>query len=166
MQHGRVPGPLVEMGKWGVRVHPVIVRRCSGPCPVGSLWRWLVPIAVLASILAGKRLIAISGKLAAVRAGSVSSVVHRGAFLFKTRFACPRAARRPGRRQICRHDEIRAHPSLQPQEAGHGRSRHHPFDLVEDFLPRPAYRISEMKFFISSLTRPMRDAAPVPRGNR
>jgi hypothetical protein len=45
---------------------------------------------MLALILAGKRLIAISGKLAAVPAGSVSSVVHRGAFLFKTRFACPR----------------------------------------------------------------------------
>ncbi|SCU73987.1 conserved hypothetical protein [Cupriavidus necator] len=84
-----LPGPLVPMGKWGVRVHPVIVRRCSGPRPVGSLWRLLVPIAMLASVLAGKRLIAISGKLAAVRAGSICSVVHRGAFLFKTRFACP-----------------------------------------------------------------------------
>ncbi|WP_439668696.1 hypothetical protein [Cupriavidus necator] len=51
---------------------------------------------MLASVLAGKWLIAVPGKLAAVRAGSDSSVVHRGAFLIKTRFACPRRSAMQG----------------------------------------------------------------------
>ncbi|WP_155301160.1 hypothetical protein [Cupriavidus necator] len=48
---------------------------------------------MLASLLSSTRLAVIAGKLAAVRAGSVSSVVHRGAFLFKIQGACPSTQR-------------------------------------------------------------------------
>jgi hypothetical protein len=48
---------------------------------------------MLASLLSSTRLAVVAGKLAAVRAGSVSSVVHRGAFLFKIKGASPSTQR-------------------------------------------------------------------------
>ncbi|WP_161563994.1 hypothetical protein [Cupriavidus lacunae] len=77
---------------------------------------------MLVSILAGTWLIAISGKLAAVRAGSVSSVVHRGAFLFKAKGACPQRNTMARATADCRHDEIRAYPVRRAQETGHAAS--------------------------------------------
>ncbi|WP_455287978.1 hypothetical protein [Cupriavidus necator] len=101
-------------------------------------WRLLIAIATLASFLASARLAGISGQLAAVRAGSVPSVVHRGAFLFKIQGACPSTQRDSqatanlqARPEACQFD------LLLRKKWATGNQIVYPFDLASNFQVTP-----------------------------
>ncbi|WP_367394987.1 hypothetical protein [Cupriavidus sp. Agwp_2] len=116
------------------------------PGPVNARLRRLAAATIFV-VVAGMWLAGVCARRAAIRAGCVGSVVHRGAILFKTKGPALQRNAIVGSRRLCRHDGFDVRRVSERKKRANADS----VDSARFRHANPRMRISEMKFRISSL---------------